>query len=238
MSVSAPHFLLFAHATGNRLVGATAGRHDEVEMEMGGRWRFILQTPEGKTFLDVEDEEEGDSRERLELLAIVRGLEALDQPSQVTLHTNSRAISRGINEGLAQWRENDYQWERFGTMTPIKNRDLWQRVDHAMQIHQVQCRLVSSGGMDDLSLPPPADEQPMKITTRRHRGRERLKPPPRLGELALASVLQSQLPASGSKRSVEFAASSAGERRLTPVSQSLPGLSPAVHRSRCFSSVY
>jgi ribonuclease HI len=172
MSVSAPHFLLFAHATGNRLVGATAGRHDEVEMEMGGRWRFILQTPEGKTFLDVEDEEEGDSRERLELLAIVRGLEALDQPSQVTLHTNSRAISRGINEGLAQWRENDYQWERFGTMTPIKNRDLWQRVDHAMQIHQVQCRLVSSGGMDDLSLPPPADEQPMKITTRRHRGRE------------------------------------------------------------------
>jgi ribonuclease HI len=114
--------------------------------EYGGRWRFVLQTPEGKTLLDAEDEEEGDSRERLELLAIVRGLEALDQPSQVTLVTQSQAISRGVREGLAQWRENDYQWERFGSLTPIKNRDLWQRVDQALSIHQVQCRLTSGGG--------------------------------------------------------------------------------------------
>lgn len=178
MSVSAPHFLLFAQATGNTLVGAASGSHDELEMEVGGRWRFVLQTPEGKTFLDAEDEEEGDSRERLELLAIVRGLEALDQPSQVTLHTNSRAISRGIAEGLAQWRENDYQWERFGSMTPIKNRDLWQRVDQALHIHQVKCQLISGGGSDDLNLPTFAGDgsaatlPAAKSTTRRHRGRQ------------------------------------------------------------------
>lgn len=181
MSVSAPHFLLFAQATGNTLVGAAANsQHDEVELDYGGRWRFVLQTPDGETLLDAEDEEEGDSRERLELLAIVRGLEALDQPSQVTLHTNSRAISRGIAEGLAQWRENDYQWERFGSLTPIKNRDLWQRVDQAMTIHQVKCRLVNGGGSDDLNSPSPtfsadaaaATMPAAKSTTRRHRGRQ------------------------------------------------------------------
>jgi ribonuclease HI len=184
MSVSAPHFLLFAQVTGNTLVGAGlatgngANSHDELEMDYGGRWRFVLQTPEGKTFLDAEDEEEGDSRERLELLAIVRGLEALDQPSQVTLVTHSRAISRGIAEGLHQWRENDWQWERFGSLTPIKNRDLWQRVDQALSIHQVKCRLVSGGGSDDLNIPPPTNSAeaatmpPAKSTTRRVRGRQ------------------------------------------------------------------
>lgn len=170
MSVSAPHFLLYAHATSNTLVGAGSHSPDEVEMEMGGTWRFVLQTPEGKTFLDAEDEEEGDSRERLELLAIVRGLEALDQPSQVTLVTQSQAVSRGLREGLAQWRENDYQWERFGSLTPIKNRDLWQRVDQALNIHQVKCRLASGGGSDDLNMPPPSTAQDVAAPT---------MPPPR-----------------------------------------------------------
>ncbi len=159
MSVSAPHFMLFAQVTGNTLVGAgastTSNDADIGGVEYGGRWRFVLQTPEGKTLLDAEDEEEGDSRERLELLAIVRGLEALDQPSQVTLVTQSQAISRGLREGLAMWRENDYQWERFGSLSPIKNRDLWQRVDQALNIHQVQCRLLSGAGSDDLNMPPP-----------------------------------------------------------------------------------
>lgn len=153
--------MLFAHVTGNTLVGAAANSPDSEigAAEFGGRWRFVLQTPEGETLLDAEDEEEGDSRERLELLAIVRGLEALDQPSQVTLITHSHAISRGLREGLAQWRENDWQWERFGSLTPIKNRDLWQRVDQALSIHQVKCRLVSGGGNDDLNIPPPSSSQ-------------------------------------------------------------------------------
>ncbi|WP_254510720.1 RNase H family protein [Anatilimnocola floriformis] len=158
MSVSAPHFMLFAHVTGNTLVGAPSRGQANADAETtaaeyGGRWRFVLQSPEGETVLDAEDEEEGNSRERLELLAIVRGLEALDQPSQVTLHTQSQAISRGIREGLNQWRENDYQWERFGSLTPIKNSDLWRRVDQALQIHQVNCKLTIGTGSDDLNLP-------------------------------------------------------------------------------------
>jgi ribonuclease HI len=179
MSVSAPHFLLFAQATDNSSVfSGAAAASQEAEIggrELGGKWRFVIQNDDGSTLLDVEDAEEGDSRERLELLAIVRGLEALDQPSQVTLVTHSRVISRGLSEGLAQWRDNDYQWERFGSLTPIKNRDLWRRVDQALSIHQVKCRLVSGGGSDDLSLAGPLDfsapgSSPAKSQTRELRG--------------------------------------------------------------------
>jgi len=182
MSVSAPHFLLFAQATDNNSVFSgvensaqemASGERDGGGPSSGGTWRFVIQNDDGSTVLDVADEEDGDSRERLELLAIVRGLEALDQPSHVTLVTYSRVISRGLAEGLAQWRENDWQWERFGSLTPIKNRDLWKRVDQAVHIHQVKCRLISGGASDDLTISPPPDFAPQpKPSTREHRGRK------------------------------------------------------------------
>jgi ribonuclease HI len=75
----------------------------------------------------------------LELLAVVRGLEAIDRPARVTLLTGSRYVSRGIRRQLSQWREDNWQWERFGEFVPIRDKDLWQRVDHALQFHQVEC---------------------------------------------------------------------------------------------------
>jgi ribonuclease HI len=70
----------------------------------------------------------------------VRGLESLGQPSRVTLVTKSRYVSRGFSCGLDSWRENGWQWERFGKMVPVKDLDLWQRVDQALKFHQVECR--------------------------------------------------------------------------------------------------
>jgi ribonuclease HI len=75
----------------------------------------------------------------LELLAVVRGLEAIDRPARVTLLTSSRYVSHGIRRQLSQWREDNWQWERFGEFVSIRDKDLWQRVDHALQIHQVEC---------------------------------------------------------------------------------------------------
>jgi len=145
MTVPAPHFLLFSEAS-----DASEDRPDT------GRWRFVLEALDGSTSLEAADEETEVSAERLELLAIVRGLEALDQPSRVTLVTRNRNISRGLRYGLEQWRENDWQWERFGQMTPVKNGDLWRRIDQALSIHTVECRAWKLGGSDDLSETPSA----------------------------------------------------------------------------------
>lgn len=105
-----------------------------------GQWRFRLQSSEKNVDLEVSDDEPHVDNSRLELLALVRGLEALDQPSRVTLITTSSYVRRGLKFGLDTWRDTQWQWERFGKMTPVQDDDLWQRVDRALQYHQVECR--------------------------------------------------------------------------------------------------
>jgi ribonuclease HI len=123
MSVPTPHFLLYSH-----------GRKEE------GEWSFVLQAADGSATFEAADSEPETQGERLELLALVRGLEALDQPSRVTLVTASRYVNRGLAYGLDEWRRNGWTWECFGEMVPVKNRDLWQRVDRAVQFHRVEVR--------------------------------------------------------------------------------------------------
>lgn len=136
MSIPRPHFLLFSDAV------SEPGSQAEDPSSGSGAWRFVLEAVDGEDKLEVEDEEPHIGGDRLDLLAVVRGLEALDQPSRVTLVTSSRYVARGLRYGLREWRENDWQWERFGQMAPVRNGDLWQRVDRALQYHRVDCRTV------------------------------------------------------------------------------------------------
>ncbi|MEX0938064.1 MAG: RNase H family protein [Pirellulales bacterium] len=126
MSEKKPHYFLFV-----------TGDHGESGESL---WKFVLQPVEGDSKMVVSDREPEAVGERLELLALVRGLEALDQPSRVTLVTESRYVSRGVQYGLEEWRENAWMWERFGCLVPIKDRDLWQRVDQALKFHRLECR--------------------------------------------------------------------------------------------------
>jgi ribonuclease HI len=113
-----------------------------------------LESVDGKKKLEAADEEEDPDPERLELLAVVRGLEALDQPSQVTLVTRRHSISRGLRFGLANWRENNWQWECYGRMADVKDADLWQRVDRALEYHDVHCRTWRFDPPEDSVSPP------------------------------------------------------------------------------------
>ena len=125
MKVPAPHFLLYSDS----------GRdHSQ------GQWKFLLQSPDGSTQVEAEDVEPSANGERLELLALVRGLEAIPEPSRVTLVTSSKYVNRGLAYGLEEWRTNGWQWEHFGQMVPVKHRDLWQRVDRALEFHELVSR--------------------------------------------------------------------------------------------------
>src|SRR3954471_4249361 len=125
MQATSDHFLLYTEAT--RSAGSVP------------HWKFMLQSVGGDVKLAADDTELNSCPSRLELLAVVRGLEAIDRPARVTLVTVSRYVSRGIRRQLSQWREDNWQWERFGELVPIRAKDLWQRVDHALQFHQVEC---------------------------------------------------------------------------------------------------
>ncbi len=126
MKVATPHYLLFSESC----------RQNEQ-----GQWRFVLQSIDGSEQLEATDAEPDVQGDRLELLAVVRGLEALEQPSRVTLVTPSKYVNRVLAFGLEEWRANNWEWEHYGEMVPVKNRDLWQRVDRALQYHELECRV-------------------------------------------------------------------------------------------------
>jgi ribonuclease HI len=137
MVAAQPHYLLFCDA---KVAKPSAADTEPV----GGRWHFVLERIDAAERLEAADSERTEPRDRLALLAVVRGLEALDQPSQVTLVTTSRYVSRGLRYGLSEWREVNYSWEHFGVLKPIRNADLWQRIDGALRYHEVACRLLES----------------------------------------------------------------------------------------------
>lgn len=149
--VAQPHYLLFCNTHFNDGTSHVAG---------GGRWHFVLEQLDGTERLEAADSEPALNRERLALLSVVRGLEALEQPSQVTLVTTSRYVDRGLRYGLSSWRDADYMWERFGEQRPVRNSDLWRRIDAALQFHAVKCRLIQAAQPTTAAVGPVVTEVP------------------------------------------------------------------------------
>lgn len=134
MNASTPHYLLFSESTAQSSSSARPWAGGWT-----GRWRIVLEAVDGSSKLEASDDE-ALPPERLELLAVIRGLEAIPQPARVTLVTASQYVSHGLRFGLNEWRDNGWQWERFGKLSSIAHADLWQRLDRALGIHQVRCR--------------------------------------------------------------------------------------------------
>jgi ribonuclease HI len=125
MSVSKPHFFLRTEV------------QDEGDR---GEWNFALTAADGSATFEAHDSEPGLRGERLELLAVVRALESLDQPSYITLAAGGRYVRRVLSQGLDEWRRNGWMWESYGELVPIKNRDLWQRLDRCLGFHKLETR--------------------------------------------------------------------------------------------------
>ena len=138
MTSPKPHYLLFCD-------GNVSANGESVGLQRG-RWRFVLEDLVSGVRVEATDQENACAPDRSALVAVLRGLEALEQPSRVTLVTTSRYVTRGLQYGLSEWRDNDYSWEHFGTVQPIRNADIWKRIDRALAYHQVQCRWMAQEG--------------------------------------------------------------------------------------------
>jgi ribonuclease HI len=104
------------------------------------RWRFILRSSDGHDGLVAEDVEPGVCGERLELLTVLRALESLNQSSRIIVWTRSPSLREGLLYGLKEWPFHDWCWERFGQRVPVRNRDLWQRIERVTRFHEIECR--------------------------------------------------------------------------------------------------
>ncbi len=71
---------------------------------------------------------------RMELMAAIEGLEALNRPCTVALYTDSEYLRKGIGEWLPKWKASGW---RTAARQPVKNADLWRRLEAAAERHSV-----------------------------------------------------------------------------------------------------
>jgi ribonuclease HI len=75
---------------------------------------------------------------RMELTAVVRGLEALKRPCDVELFTDSVYVGKGLTEWLPKWKSNGWQRREGREWKPIKNEDLWRELDELALQHRIK----------------------------------------------------------------------------------------------------
>jgi ribonuclease HI len=76
---------------------------------------------------------------RMEMMAAIQALEALKRPCRVELHTDSKYVQQGIKEWIHGWKARGW---KTADKKPVKNDDLWKRLDAARQRHEVDWRWI------------------------------------------------------------------------------------------------
>jgi ribonuclease HI len=75
----------------------------------------------------------------MELMAVIVALESLQKPTRIEITTDSQYVKRGVGEWMPNWKRNGW---RTANRQPVKNRDLWERLDAALGGHEVLWRWV------------------------------------------------------------------------------------------------
>lgn len=98
-----------------------------------GGWAATLQL--GAHFRELSGAEPATTNNRMELTAVIEALAALKRESAVRLYTDSEYVRRGITEWLKAWKARDW---RTADKKPVKNRDLWERLDTLAACHDIE----------------------------------------------------------------------------------------------------
>ncbi len=102
-----------------------------------GGWGAILMS--GSHRKEICGGEAHTTNNRMELLAAISALETLKNPSKVELHTDSQYMRDGITKWIKNWKRNGW---RTADKSPVKNAELWQRLDEAQRRHTMDWRWV------------------------------------------------------------------------------------------------
>ncbi|MFL0798479.1 MAG: ribonuclease HI [Cellvibrionaceae bacterium] len=102
-----------------------------------GGWGVLLRYGEHEK--SMCGGEANTTNNRMELLAAISALEALKEPCQVVLTTDSEYVRKGITEWMPNWKKR--QW-KTAAKKPVKNADLWQQLDAAAEKHTIDWRWV------------------------------------------------------------------------------------------------
>jgi ribonuclease HI len=102
-----------------------------------GGWGVLMRY--GSVEKELCGGEANTTNNRMEMLAVISGLEAIKRASKVLITTDSQYVLKGINEWIEGWKARGW---KTAAKQPVKNVDLWQRLDSALQGHDVQWQWV------------------------------------------------------------------------------------------------
>ncbi|MBS3740949.1 MAG: ribonuclease HI [Candidatus Cloacimonetes bacterium] len=97
-----------------------------------GGWAAIIKRGDNKS--RISGFEKNTTNNRMELMAAIKGLEALSKPTKVELYSDSNYLVKGMNNWLVNWKK---RYWKTAAQKPIKNMDLWQSLDKLNQKHQI-----------------------------------------------------------------------------------------------------
>ena len=98
-----------------------------------GGWGAILRF--GAVEKELNGSEEHTTNNRMELMAAIRGIEAVKRPCEIHLHTDSEYLRQGITTWIHSWKKKGW---KTADKKPVKNVDLWQRLETAIETHHVK----------------------------------------------------------------------------------------------------
>jgi ribonuclease HI len=111
-----------------------------------GGWGVILRWGDHRK--ELKGGEPNTTNNRMELTAAIMALEALKRPCTVELHTDSEYLRQGITTWIQNWKRNGW---RTADRKPVKNVDLWQRLEAALSRHKVHWHWVRGHAGHDLN---------------------------------------------------------------------------------------
>jgi len=88
---------------------------------------------------ELQGGEAATTNNRMELMAAISALEALTRPSRIVIVTDSAYVKNGVSQWIHGWKRNGW---RTADRKPVKNVELWQRLDQAQARHQVEWRWI------------------------------------------------------------------------------------------------
>ena len=103
-----------------------------------GGWGVVLVARDGERVIKTRELSGGEAQttnNRMELMAAIAALEALDRPSALTVVTDSAYLRDGVSRWIHGWKKNGW---RTADGKPVKNEDLWRRLDLAAAPHDVE----------------------------------------------------------------------------------------------------
>ena len=102
-----------------------------------GGWAFILQHPVSGKEVERHGAERETTNNRMEMMAVIQGLETLKRPTHVELISDSTYVGKGLSEWMPKWKANGWRRREGKQFKPVKNEDLWRQLDALLATHQV-----------------------------------------------------------------------------------------------------